>query len=155
MAKQKHLPNGKERLRLMQKRISNKPTNEAVKPEVKTQAAAKPMPIVKYIDTMNRLYGNSKVDEYGNPETATTRIQQQDRSKKLADTRSANAAAFYKPAKKMSASRSWQIIKQSMSPEEREEWYRDHPEDRPLKITPYKLDEGLTEMLGDDEWWLR
>ena len=136
----------------MLKKISNKPTNEPVKPEVKTQAAGKPMPILKYISKMNSLYGNSKTDEYGNEETATTRIQEQDRAKKLADTRSANAAAFYKPAKKMSASRSWQIIKQSMNKEELEDHYKRHPEDRPIKITPYKLDEGLTQMLGDK--WL-
>ena len=37
------------------------------------QPKSKPMPITKYIDTMNRLYGNTKTDEYGNPETATTR----------------------------------------------------------------------------------
>jgi hypothetical protein len=56
--------------------------------------------------------------------------------------------------KKMSATRSWQIIKQSMSPEEREEWYKDHPKDRPIKMSPVKLDPGLTQMLGDDEDWL-
>ena len=39
----------------------------------------KKMGIVKYINTMNRLYGNSKTDEYGNEETATTRIQEQDK----------------------------------------------------------------------------
>ena len=127
----------------MQKRISNKPTNEPVKPEVKTQAAGKPMPIVKYIDTMNRLYGPSKVDEYGNPETATTRIQQQDKIKKDSEI---------KKAPKMSASRSWQIIKSSMDKDEREEWYKDHPEDRPMKLAPVEYDKGLTEMLGDD--WL-
>ena len=38
------------------------------------QPKAKPMPILKYISKMNSLYGNSKTDEYGNPETATTRI---------------------------------------------------------------------------------
>jgi hypothetical protein len=59
-----------------------------------------------------------------------------------------------KPTKKMSATRSWQIIKQSMSPEEREEWYKDHPKDRPIKMSPVKLDPGLTQMLGDDEDWL-
>ena len=46
------------------------------------QPKSKPMPITKYIDTMNRLYGNTKTDEYGNPETATTRIQEQDRQQK-------------------------------------------------------------------------
>ena len=37
---------------------------------------------IKYISKINSLYGNSKTDEYGNPETATTRIQEQDRQKK-------------------------------------------------------------------------
>ena len=39
------------------------------------QPKSKPMPITKYIDTMNRLYGNAKTDEYGNEETATDRIR--------------------------------------------------------------------------------
>ena len=39
----------------------------------------------------------------------------------------------------------------SMDKDELEEWYKDHPKDRPIKVTPYKLDEGLTQMLGD-EW---
>ena len=133
----------------MQKRISNKPTNKPVKPEVKTQAAAK-APILDWINYNNKTFGNNKepitaaearvakaVDQYGNQERATDRIQEQDRAKKAKH-------------KKMSASRSWQIIKQAMSPEEREEWYRDHPEDRPLKITPFKPDAGLTIMLGED-----
>ena len=55
-------------------------------------------------------------------------------------------------SKKMSATRSWQIIKQSMSKDELEDHYKRHPEDRPIKVTPYKLDDGLTQMLGDD-WW--
>ena len=46
------------------------------------QPKSKPMPILKYISKINSLYGNSKTDEYGNPETATTRIQEQDRQKK-------------------------------------------------------------------------
>ena len=44
-----------------------------------TRPKAKPMPITKYIDTMNRLYGT---DEYGNKETATTRIQELDKKPK-------------------------------------------------------------------------
>ena len=43
----------------------------------------KPMPIMKYISAMNRMYGNGKVDEYGNEETATDRIQDQERKKKV------------------------------------------------------------------------
>ena len=122
----------------MLKKISNKPTNEPVKPEA-TQAAGKPMPILKYISKMNSLYGNSKTDEYGNEETATTRIQEQDKQQKD------------KP-KKMSASRSWQIIKQSMNKEELEDHYKRHPEDRPIKTTPMEYDKGLTILLGDK--WL-
>ena len=127
----------------MQNKISNKPTNKPVKPEVKTQAAGKPMPIVKYINTMNRLYGNSNTDEYGNEERATDRIQEQDRQQKAKEP-------VAKKAPKMSATRSWQIIKQSMDKDEREEWYKDHPEDRPVELAPVEYDKGLTEMLGDD-----
>ena len=125
--------------RLMQNKISNKPTNKPVKPEVKTQAAGKPMPIVKYINTMNRLYGYdpSATDEYGNAESATDRIREQDKQKK---------------APKMSATRSWQIIKSSMSKDELEEHYKDHPEDRPMKLAPIEYDKGLTDLLGED--WL-
>ena len=43
----------------------------------------KPMPIMKYISAMNRMYGNGKVDEYGIEETATDRIQDQAREKKI------------------------------------------------------------------------
>ncbi len=134
----------------MQEKISNKPTNKPVKPEVKTQAAGK-APILDWIGYNNKAYGNNKepitaaearvakaVDQYGNQERATDRIQEQDRVKK-------------KPTR-MSASRSWQIIKQSMDKDELAEWYKDHPEDRPIKITPMEYDKGLTIMLGDD--WL-
>ena len=40
-----------------------------------TRPKAKPMPIVKYIDTMNRLYGNSE-------ERYNDKIQDQDRKQK-------------------------------------------------------------------------
>ena len=126
----------------MQEKISNKPTNKPTKPEA-TQAVGKPMPIVKYINTMNRLYGNSNTDEYGNEERATDRIQEQDRQQKAKEP-------VAKKAPKMSATRSWQIIKQSMDKDEREEWYKDHPEDRPVELAPVEYDKGLTEMLGDD-----
>ena len=39
------------------------------------QPKSKPMPIVKYINRMNELYGNGKTDEYGNKESATDRIR--------------------------------------------------------------------------------
>ena len=116
-----------------------------VKPEVKTQAAGKPMPIVKYINTMNRLYGNSNTDEYGNEERATDRIQEQDRQQKAKEP-------VAKKAPKMSATRSWQIIKDSMSKDELEEHYKEHPKERPVKLAPIELDKGLTDMLGED--WL-
>jgi len=41
----------------------------------KESTKSKPMPIIKYIDRMNRLYGSSEVDKYGNPPSATDRIQ--------------------------------------------------------------------------------
>ena len=126
----------------MQEKISNKTTNKPTKPGA-TQAVGKPMPIVKYINTMNRLYGNSNTDEYGNEERATDRIQEQDRQQKAKEP-------VAKKAPKMSATRSWQIIKQSMDKDEREEWYKDHPEDRPVELAPVEYDKGLTEMLGDD-----
>ena len=108
------------------------------------------------------------IDEYGNQEHATSRIREQDNQEKISEEvkakyqspnwqrLSADPALFVnvKPTKKMSATRSWQIIKQSMSPEEREEWYKDHPKDRPIKAAPVTLDPGLTQMLGEDEDWL-
>ena len=137
----------------MQKRISNKPTNEAVKPEVKTQAAAK-APILDWINYNNKVIdgkdGGAKAVTASEHkvakaveanaykyESATDRIQEQDRQKK---------------EPRMSASRSWQIIKSSMDKDELEEWYKDHPEDRPVELAPVEYDKGLTEMLGDD--WL-
>ena len=133
----------------MQNKISNKPTNKP-QPDVKNQAAGK-APIENWIGYNNKAYGNEpkpitdaerKVGEATEAnaykyESATDRIQEQDRQKK---------------APRMSASRSWQIIKGSMDKDELEEWYRDHPEDRPMKLAPVEYDKGLTEMLGDD--WL-
>ena len=112
-----------------------------------TQAVGKPMPIVKYINTMNRLYGNSNTDEYGNEERATDRIQEQDRQQKAKEP-------VAKKAPKMSATRSWQIIRDSMSKDELEEHYKEHPKERPVKLAPVKLDQGLTDMLGDEDWLL-
>lgn len=124
---------------MQEKNKSSKPK----KPEVKTQA----MPLVEYVDRISRLYGSS--DEYGNVESATDRIRDpeffQNKLKNLQKEPT-------KKAPRMSATRSWQIIKQSMSKDELEDHYKRHPEDRPIKVTPYKLDDGLTQMLGDD--WL-
>ena len=123
----------------MQKRISNKPTNKP-QPDVKNQAAGKPMEITRYISRMNQLYGNSETDEYGNAESATDRIREQQPKEPAA-----------KKAPKMSATRSWQIIKDSMSKDELEQHYKEHPKERPVKLAPVELDKGLTQMLGD-EW---
>jgi len=139
----------------MLKKISNKPTNKPVKPEVKTQAAGKPA----ILDWMNyNLKVNDGKDGGAKAVTAseqkvadaveanaykyvssTDRIQEQDRQQKA------------KP-KKMSATRSWRIIKQSMDKDELEEHYKEHPKERPVELLPVKLDPGLTDMLGDD--WL-
>ena len=147
--------------------LNTKPNN----PEVKTRDVGNP-PIIDWIN-YNTKIGNQEakpftdaeikvakaVDEYGNQEHATSKIIEQDRQQKAkakapSDTRSANPAAFFniKPTKKMSASRSWQVIKQSMDKDELEEWYKDHPKDRPIKLAPVELDKGLTQMLGED--WL-
>ena len=104
-----------------------------------TVKSYKPMPIVEFIDRINRNYGAA--DEYGNKETATTKIREQDRQKK----------APVKKGPRMSATRSWQIIKESMSKDELEEHYKEHPKERPVKLMPVKLDQGLTDMLGNDE----
>ena len=140
--------------------LNTKPT----KPEVKTQAARYISPMENYIGYHNKAYAsefeNPKpmtpaekrmgkvIDEYGNEETATTRIQ--NRAKKLSDTRTANASAFYPSSKRMSATRSWQIIKDSMSKDELEEHYKEHPKERPITLTPFKPDPYLNEMLGED-----
>ena len=86
-----------------QMHLNTKPT----KPEVKTQAAGKPMPILKYISKMNSLYGNTEKEPA-------------------------------KKAPRMSAKKSWQVIKQSMD------------KDKPAKLEPVILDPYLTSMLGDD-----
>ena len=155
----------------MPKEIRTKSSNEPVKPELKTQAAGKFRYDSFANDKVERLPGlkdvvfpldktpmenwisyNNKAS--GNDPKPITAAEQKvsdavERSNKLSDTRTADASAFYNP-KKMSATRSWQIIKQSMSKDELEEHYRDHPKDRPVKLTPVKLDQGLTDMLGDD-----
>tara|TARA_R110000824_G_scaffold296807_1_gene485068 strand:+ start:296 stop:919 length:624 start_codon:yes stop_codon:yes gene_type:complete len=53
-------------------------------------------------------------------------------------------------APKMSAKKSWQIIKQSMNKDELADWYVEHPEDKPAEYKPYKPDPYITEMLGED-----
>ena len=55
-----------------------------------------------------------------------------------------------KKAPKMSATRSWQIIRDSMSKDELEEHYKEHPKERPITLTPFKPDPYLNEMLGED-----
>ena len=144
--------------------LNTKPTKPGA-----TQAVGK-SPIENYIGYHNKAYAsefeNPKpmtpaekrmgkvIDEYGNEETATTRLQ--DRAKKLSDTRTADASAFYPSSKRMSATRSWQIIKDSMSKDELEEHYKEHPKERPVKLMPFKPDPYLTEMLGEgypgDDW---
>jgi hypothetical protein len=46
------------------------------------QPKPKPMSMPRYISRINELYGNAKTDEYGNEETATTRIQELDKKPK-------------------------------------------------------------------------
>jgi len=55
-----------------------------------------------------------------------------------------------KKSPRMSAKRSWNIIKQSMNKDELDEWYKDHPEDKPAELKPYKPDAYITAMLGED-----
>ena len=53
---------------------------------------------------------------------------------------------------KMSATQTWNVIKQSMDKDELAEHYQRHPEDRPIETTPFEYDKGLTQMLGS-EWF--
>ena len=131
----------------MSKEIRTKSSTLPVKPDVKNQAAGKPMEINKYISRIQQLYGNSETDEYGNVESATDRIRDpeffQNKLKNLQK----------EPAKKeprMSATRSWQVIKQSMDKDELAEHYKNHPEDKPVELLPVKPDPIITEMLGED-----
>ena len=55
-----------------------------------------------------------------------------------------------KKSPRMSAKRSWNLIKQSMNKDEIAEWYVEHPEDKPAEYKPYKPDPYITEMLGED-----
>tara|TARA_Y100000294_G_scaffold160096_1_gene163467 strand:+ start:180 stop:692 length:513 start_codon:yes stop_codon:yes gene_type:complete len=152
--------------------LNTKPTKPGA-----TQAVGK-SPMENYIGYHNKAYpsdfadtkpmtpaeaGMGKViDEYGNQEHATSRIREQDNQEKISEE--VKAKAFYeltkppqqkvKPTKKMSATRSWQIIKDSMSKDELEEHYKQNPKDRPIKAAPVTLDPGLTQMLGEDEDWL-
>ena len=130
----------------MPKEIRTKSSNEPVKPDVKNQAAGKP-PIIKYIDRIQELYGKSETDEYGNVESATDRIRDpeffQNKLKNLQKEPT-------KKAPRMSATRSWQVIKQSMDKDELTEHYKNHPEDKPVELLPVKPDPIITEMLGED-----
>jgi len=54
-----------------------------------------------------------------------------------------------KPKKKsprMSATRSWNVIKQSLNKDELAEWYASHPEDKPALYKPYKPDPIIAAM---------
>ena len=134
----------------MPKEIRTKSSNEPVKPDVKNQAAGKP-PIIKYIDRIQELYGKSETDEYGNVESATDRIRDPEFfQNKLKNLQKEPA----KKAPRMSAVRSWQVIKQSMDKDELAEHYKNHPEDKPVELLPVKPDPMITEMLGEDEDWL-
>ena len=104
------------------------------------------MPIVKYIDRMNRLYSNTETDQYGNAETATDRIQDPKFFQNIVKNLHNEPA---KKAPRMSAKRSWQVIKQSMDKDELAEHYKNHPEDKPAKLEPVIPDPWLTAMLGD------
>tara|TARA_Y100000310_G_scaffold305795_1_gene346351 strand:+ start:288 stop:782 length:495 start_codon:yes stop_codon:yes gene_type:complete len=113
------------------------------KPTVKTQGARYISPIENYIGYHTKAYAS----EYEKPESMTpaekrmgevvekerynTRIQEQDKQKKPA---------------RMSATRSWQIIKQSMDKDELEEHYKQNPKGRPIKLTPFKPDPMLEEI---------
>ena len=131
----------------MPKEIRTKSSNNSVKPDVKNQAAGKPMPIIKYIDRMNRIYGNSETDQYGNVESATDRIRDPEFfQNKLKNIQKEPA----KKAPRMSAVRSWQVIKQSMDKDELAEHYKNHPEDKPVELLPVEPDPIITEMLGED-----
>jgi len=55
-----------------------------------------------------------------------------------------------KKSPRMSAKRSWNLIKQSMNKDEIAEWYKDHPEDKPAEYKSYKPDPYITAMLGED-----
>ena len=55
-----------------------------------------------------------------------------------------------KKSPRMSAARSWNLIKKSMNKDEIAEWYKDHPEDKPAEYKPYKPDPYITAMLGED-----
>tara|TARA_B110000881_G_scaffold131543_1_gene115722 strand:- start:58 stop:630 length:573 start_codon:yes stop_codon:yes gene_type:complete len=65
------------------------------------------------------------------------------------DQQIATAEKQDKPKKKsprMSATRSWNIIKQSLNKDELAEWYASHPEDKPALYKPYKPDPIIAAM---------
>ena len=141
----------------MQKKISTKSTNQPVKPDVKNQAAGK----FKY-----QSFANDKVERLDESTASDTQLYDQLAGKDPARYAQIMNGRYsdqpmpknypkpveIKKAPKMSASRSWQIIKQSMNKEELEDHYKRHPEDKPTEMTPVELDKGLTIMLGDK--WL-
>ena len=130
----------------MLKKISANRSLIPAKPEVKTQAAGK-APILDWIN-----YNNKVIDGKDGGAKAVTASEH-----KVAKAVESNAYKYQswvdqqkdvevKKAPKMSATRSWQIIKDSMSKDELEEHYKEHPKERPVKLTPYKLDQGLDEL---------
>ena len=146
---------------------NKKPATKPTKPEVKTQAVGKP-PIIDWINYNNKI-GDPKAKPFTDAEekvAEATEAQMNGLSDRLQNARAfvtPPKAAKAKPYKyeswadqqkdaevkkptRMSASRSWQVIKQSMDKDELEEWYKDNPKDRPIELTPFKPDPMLEEI---------
>ena len=111
-------------------------------------------PIENWVSYNNKVYGNSV-----EPLTASEKRVGEAVESKTVEPK----AVKYKPKKdqwkyeswgdqqiakapKMSAKKSWQIIKQSMDKDELAEWYKAHPEDKPAEYKPYKPDPIISAM---------
>ena len=104
----------------------------------------KPMPIVKYIDKMNRLYGHdpSATDEYGNEESATDRIQEQARNKKykiVPNNIGKSTPPKNEPKEPIVEKAPKRIAKKSLP----KDWKPQYLNGNVINMTP----------LIDDEWW--
>ena len=134
----------------MQKKISANRSLIPAKPEVKTQAAG-----FKYQsfadDKVERLDESTASDTElynklaGNDPLRYTKIIS-GRYDGTPMPKDYPKSVEVKKAPKMSATRSWQIIKDSMSKDELEEHYKEHPKERPVKLMPVKLDPMLEEI---------
>ena len=111
---------------------------------------SKPMPIVKYIDTMNRLYGNGKTDEHGNEESATDRIKElaKEELKKPKKEIIKKTLIAEKPSKPKPPVIEYLELQDWLNEIDPQWWIEEKPEDKVLIHKPRRTARGIETILN-------